>query len=345
MRACRPTLTDANLAFTEAVRERAGIPSMGAGAGNAPLGYAPRSASSATPAVNAIDRATKPAAAPTSYASWGGLIGERASKSGDGNAAGLDQQIAGVFGGVELFRGDATAFGSFTAGLALGYTRSNADSDTGMSSAEFDSGHFGVYTALERGPLLVTAAASYGFHDVETDRQIVIPGVERTAEAEYHADSIGFSSEARYRFALGGLTLAPLASLEAAHVSTGGGSESGAGSLNLSIEEESYSAGAAGLGIAAVDERLVAGTAWVRTEIRVAYEHGFGDQPEQRLAFVGGTTGFAVAGLEANDERLALGAAVEVDFANGLTLSGRYEGSFGSESESHRGQIALGYKF
>ncbi len=320
---------------------------MRAEPGSAPLAYVDErvAPSVRAPAVNAIDRATKPAAAPTSYGTWGGLIGDRASKSADSNAAGLDQQIAGVFGGVELFRGDTSSFGSFTAGLALGYTHSDADSDTGLSSAEADSGHFGVYTALDSGPLLVMAAASYGFHDVETKRQIAVPGIERTAEAGYSADSIGFSSEARYRFAVGGLTLAPLASLDAAHVSTGGGSESGAGALNLSIGEESYSAGTAGFGIAAVDERFFAGTAWVRTEIRVAYEHGFGDQPEQSLAFAAGTTGFVIAGMEANDDRLALGAAVVVDLANGLTLSGRYDGRFGSESESHRGQVALGYKF
>ena len=302
--------------------------------------------SATVPAANAIDRATKPAAAPTSYGTWGGLIGDRASKSGDGNAAGLDQQIVGVFGGVELFRGDTSSFGSFTAGLALGYTRSDADSDTGLSSAEIDSGHFGVYSAMDNGPLLVTAAASYGFHDVETKRQIVVPGVERTAET-------GYQRRQHRLFQRGTI------SVRGRWVDACAAGEPGSGAclhrrrqrvrrrrpefVDRGRELQRGSgrpwASLPSMNGLSPRRRGCALKSGSLTSTALAISRS------RALPSSAGRPALSSLALEANDDRLALGAAVDVAFANGLTLSGRYDGRFGSESESHRGQIALGYKF
>lgn len=326
-------LAQSSLTFARSARDRAAANAEAGAPPAAPLAYA------GEPIVStAFEGVSKAAPAPTSLA-WGAILGERWSSERGG--ARTEQTLGGVIGGLDLFQAES-AFGAVSGGVSFGYANGSLDVGARGSKAKTDSGHAGIYGALDSGPLLVSAAASYGFHGADTERRIAF--LRTTAKADYDAHSLGFSGEARYRFAFGALTLAPLVTLDAAHVMTRAGRERGAGALNLTAKRDDYTAGAAGAG-GAISAAWAAGTLGiVRADARAVYEHGLGGDPKRRVSFADGPA-FSVTGASADHDRLAVGLGLSVEHANGLTVGARYDGGFAKDLRSHNGQIAASYRF
>ncbi|WP_196260818.1 autotransporter domain-containing protein [Pelagibacterium limicola] len=350
-----PTLETAQAAFTLASGEiHAGTPGVLANsslsfgqvltgqAGNiqsatppvAPLAYAPR-----PPAVEAIGRAVDPAAPQSDGGPWALLTGGRATIGGGGTASDLDLGFSGIAAGTELAMLDA----GISAAIALGYTRSGAT--TSSSKATIDSGHFGVFGAVEDGPFLLTAAAHVGVHNVQTTRDVFIGGVGGTATANYGAQSLGISAAAKYALELGDVTISPFVGADLAYVRSDGGTETGAGVLNLSFAPTDHLTGSLSAGIALGHEWQFDDGARLHAGLSVAYEHAVGGAPDRSLTLAAGTPGYTLSGGHFDENRLAIGAGVNLTFDSGLKLGGSYRGSFGSNGTAHSGQLSIGYKF
>jgi outer membrane autotransporter protein len=331
-------LANTSIGFGQLLRTHAGLPPTVTPAVE-PLAYAPAPLAMQTAlALQTAGTTAVPAAPEATRGLWGQLIGGSASIGGEGTAADLNVRLGGIAAGAEILRSDS----GLSAGLAFGYIHTRASELA--SEAEVDSGHVGVYATMESGPLLLTAATHLGQYNVETSRDVALGGVGGTATANYGAQSLGATAEARYRLKVGNVAVSPYAGVDAAYVHSNGATESGAGVLNLSIDPADDAAGTLVAGLALGQEWQLDGGARFGAEVGAAYERGFGGAPERNLAFVG-VPGYTLSGVDLDGNRLALEAKFDLSFDGGLTFSGGYRGSFGTNSTTQTGELSIGYKF
>jgi subtilase-type serine protease len=222
----------------------------------------------------------------------------------------------------------------------------DADVAGRLSEAEIRSGHLGLYTASEVGPLHLATAVAYSWHAVETSRGIRLGAIDRTAEADYDAGTFAASGEASVPFQVGGLTVAPLVTFNAALSEGDGFTESGADALDIQGEDEDFTTADVGAGVA-LGYELALGAALLRADLRLIYEHGFGDERPLSVHDLAGAPGssFTVFGPEAAEDRLAVAAGLGVSLSEALSASLSYDGAFAKESERHGGHLAVSYRF
>ncbi|RFC64504.1 hypothetical protein DYI37_09420 [Fulvimarina endophytica] len=354
--------------FTEFLRRRAGLATgllATEAPMTAPLGYGEEAPATASNLFDApMSEPAMDASTDRVLTAWTGVFGGLDDYDGNGDGSGsigaaeFDTERTGIAVGIEgRFDGlfdtvlnqigfGALSGGAFTAGIAGGYSSGDADLFARRSTADIETGHVGYYTASEFGVLHLASAGSVSFASIDTTRGIQIGNLARTAFADYDAVTYTSSGEAQLRYRLGGLSVAPLVGYNLASVEVDGFTEHGAGALNLSAGDDDYTLGDVSVGIA-LAKTVTLRNAAATVEARLAYEHGFGDdRPSRLLTFAGApTTPFTIAGVEADDDRVAIGLGVSADLNKSLTMGVRYDGAFGSDTRSQSGHLSLGYKF
>jgi uncharacterized protein with beta-barrel porin domain len=125
-------------------------------------------------------------------------------------------------------------------GLGIGYARSNIDGKLFSASTNFNTYQATAYITHEVGPWYVAGDVSMGWNDYSGTRNIMLPGITRTAKASYSGQDYTVFGTTGYHFFAGGFTITPLASLQYTHVNLGSYSETGAGSVSLNVNSQSY---------------------------------------------------------------------------------------------------------
>ena len=272
---------------------------------------------------------------------WLTPMAGRGMVSADGNGGDLAWQSAGLGGGYEgwtqLGGGDARF------GIGLGYLASHGSASEGLSDMDGRGGYAGIYGDWVDGPLSLGGTLSYGATHVATSRDIVIGGLSRTAVADYWTQALGGTLEAGYDVPLGdGFVLTPTGTVEAGWSHSGGATETGAGSLNATIEASDAWQLDVGIG-AALAHRVVLDEAGELTlRGKALWMHGFGDTDGERtVSLAGGGDPFAVrsAAIDRNQVRLGIGADLLVGGTSTVSLD--YTGQFSRGQHSHIGQLGL----
>ncbi len=327
------TLLDISDLFVTTLGRRAGlaVAASGPGAPAVPLAYASYGE-------------TTFAAAADRLAAWVAPMGEAGHIDGDGNAAKLDHHTLGVAAGVDW--AGRWLGGSAMVGLAAGYTHAESEVAARLSDADFDSAHAGLYAAWDNGRLELSGAAAYAFHAIDTKRGIVFPGVDRWAAAALDGNTVALRGEAAYRLPVERVTIAPLASAEYLRGWKNEATETGAGALDLTVAGEEIERFTTGLGLSLAHEWAV-GPSLVSAEMRVLWEHAFGDDTPSQDVTLAGSPGapFTVLGPERAEDWLGVGAGVGVAMSDVATLTARYNGAFSAAGGVHQGHLSLGYRF
>jgi hypothetical protein len=113
---------------------------------------------------------------PSRLTFWSQAVGAWETIDGNGNAVEAQRDFGGLFTGIDAHVGEASRIG-----IVGGYTQSQLSVDERLSSADVDSGHVGVYAATSLDGFNLRAGAAYAFHNLETSRAIVFPGLFETA--------------------------------------------------------------------------------------------------------------------------------------------------------------------
>jgi outer membrane autotransporter protein len=299
---------------------------------------------SASLGVHAIDAATGDYADARVRGAWAAPLGARGTIDSDGNAGALDWWTAGIAGGYEGVVDVGS--GNAVAGLAFGYLRSGGTVDARLSSMDADGFHLGAYGAWTNGPWSLAGSAAYAASSISTHRQIIVGGINRTAEADYWNHTIGLSTELAYAFEMNsGFTISPLFTLDAGWSGNGGYSETGAGALGLTSTGQGYGWLDTGLGIA-LAHTIDTGNGKVTFDGRAVWEHAFaGTVPGADHLLAGSPVDFTVDGPDAGRDRLRLGAGLAFEIGNDMTIRARYDGLFSGNQQSHAGSVGLNVKF
>jgi autotransporter-associated beta strand protein len=125
-------------------------------------------------------------------------------------------------------------------GALFGYGHTDADLDNEGSKAKVDSYTPGLYaTYADKKGFYANGLATYTRNEYSTSRNIIIPGVNRTASGSTGGNQFGADVDGGYEFHRKNWTFGPNVGLTYVNLAIDSLNESGAGAANLNINNQS----------------------------------------------------------------------------------------------------------
>jgi fibronectin-binding autotransporter adhesin len=333
--AATSALLNESFFLRDAVLGRLQYPSRASSAPSTSLvsGYAEGDKRSAAP----FPGASAPAADPNTF--WTQAYGSWGHSDGNGNAAKLDRSTGGVLVGYDHSFGQ-----DWLIGAAAGYSRTSFDLDDRASSGDSDNYHLLAYAGGTFAAVNVRLGASYSWNEVDTTRNVALPGFYEQVKADYSAGTTQLFGELSHDFAVTpATTLSPFAGLAYVHLSTDGYNETG-GSAALHVDGSNQSVTYGTLGLRA-DHKIAVGGVGVTLQGAAAWQHAWGDvTPVSTLAFAGGDA-FQVTGAPIAEDALLLKAGFDVDVTAGAKFGLFYAGQLASDAadNSIQGRFSVAF--
>lgn len=252
---------------------------------------------------------------------WGKMFGSWANQDDRSNATGFTSGMYGL-----IFGGDATLDDNLRTGVAVSYSKSAVNSNDALQHARIDSYQligYGSYSLDARTELNMQADVS--LQSVDGERRL--PVFSRTAKADYSGQSGHVGVGVARTFTLGDkMTVAPGAHVDYTLIHSQGYTETGAGALNLKVQDQTSSALVFGTG-AKLKYDLTDSTS-LRATVDVGYD-AINDEAQMTSSFVGGGATFTTNGISPSPlvGRAGLGLATQIEngteFVVGYDLEGR----------------------
>lgn len=164
-----------------------------------------------------------------------------------------------------------------TLGLYAGVARTGVDVDPWGSDLESDAALLGLYTMLTMDAWFLSGLAGYTYYEYDMER--VIPGVA-LAESETHGDQFTCSLTAGYDWTIGEQdqwTITPQAGLQYVMLDIDGYTESGADSLNLTVDDQTVYSLRSDLGLQ-LSRHFQLDWGWAKVNLHGAWIHEFRDE-------------------------------------------------------------------
>ncbi|MDE1149592.1 MAG: autotransporter domain-containing protein [Azospirillaceae bacterium] len=256
---------------------------------------------------------------------WAQGLGAFNRVDSDGNAGGGHSNTGGG-----LFGGDRAMAPGVTVGLAGSLLQS-----TSGGSNETASYGLSAYGNVDLGDgLFVTGNAGYTYDQYDTSRTMSFGGLTRTAVGSASGGEVNAGVSAGYRVRVSNLTLEPQAGLQWLRVSRDGFTETGAGALNLAVDELDTTALQSSVGGRASANWTTEGGTVITPTVRAAWVHDFRDRALTSEASLLGS-GFAVTGPETGRDGLAIGGGLTLQEGRNLNLYANYDGTLRRGETDH----------
>ncbi|WP_332119523.1 autotransporter domain-containing protein [Azorhizobium caulinodans] len=259
---------------------------------------------------------------------------------GNGNAASVSSDIAGVFGGADVALGD-----HWRVGLMGGYSRTTLDANARNSSGTIDNYDIGLYAGARYGDLGLKAGVSYTWHDAAMTRSAVFSGYSGRNTSGYDAGTTQVFGEAGYTFRMNGVALEPFAGLAYVHLSTNGLTETGSTSA-LSVSTGDMDTLFSSLGVRVGSSLTLVPGLTVSPSLSLAWLHAFGDvAPAATTAFATGSQPFTVTGVPLARDSALIGAGLDYRLNANAVLSATYSGQFASgiQDNAFKGMLTVNF--
>jgi outer membrane autotransporter protein len=265
------------------------------------------------------------------FSFWGEGFGAHANTDGDGNAASLSRRTGGAILGADMKLYDSGA-SSLRVGIAGGYTRSDFDVDTRLSSGRLESGHVLLYAGARHGNWRLDGGVGYSFGETNLTRQVLVRGFGNTLRSERDTDVLQAFAELGYAFRFQGFALEPFAQIALLRVSSGSAIEQG-GAAALRVSSQDQSLGFTTLGLRA-EAQLGAMPLFARG--LVGWRYGFGDlTPQAGTAFVAGITPARVYAAQIDRNALVAEAGLDWRISKATTVGIAYSAAIGERTRDH----------
>ncbi len=277
----------------------------------------------------------------TGFPIWADFGGADLWKKGEQGIAKAKLQAIDTTVGMETFRS-----GGWLLGGAFRYGHSKIKVDDRHSKANVNSYSFGLYagkdTPFHMGTLRWSAGVAYGYHDVDSDRNITIPTLNQSLSAGYSAQSIQFINDFGYRFDVSNtVLLEPFFRLGWHSMWTGKVDESGGNAALRSSREHkgnlSHTLGLRSTFALGGRAAVKAGAGWV---------HSYGSKENKtQFRFAEGGDRFTINGVTVTRDAAHLNLGVNVAINERALVGVSYDGYFGSRTRNHGGRIFAQYSF
>lgn len=315
------------------------------GAGSGVSGFAPERQLSpeATAAYAAVTPKDKRAAFDPRWSLWGSGFGGHNKTSGDAAAGSHDTTARsyGFAGGADYRLTPDTVAGFALAGAGAAWGLSS-----GLGGGESDAFLIGGYAAQQFGPAYLSAALSYAWHSMRTDRQVTIAGTDRL-RGEFDASSFGGRLEGGYRVATPYLGVTPYGAVQVQTFHAPSYSESvvsGSGAFALTYGSRDVVATRTELG-AGFDKTITLDQGRELTlRSRAAWVHDFNPDSRFNAAFqVLPAATFTIDGAHAPANLALVSAAAELQLGKAWSASAKFDGEFASSSQTYAGTGTIRY--
>lgn len=272
---------------------------------------------------------------------WTKGFGTTADQDAREGAAGFESDAWGVLGGLDVEVAADTRLG-FAAGYAS--TAVGFDADSGQTDVTTYPGI--VYLAWDdSSPWYWNAGFEFAWHEYDGTRNIRFGSVNRTAQADYDGQQYSVFLDGGYVIQKDGWEWTPLASLHYSRLEIGGYTETGAASLNLTVEDQNYDLLQSGLGLKLAHPIASDAGSWVpEAHVRWLYDI-VDDAASTTSTFQAGGSSFTTEGLDPADHALNAGAGLTLYAKGDITLSGTYDLELREDYISHTGQGVVRFKF
>jgi len=233
-------------------------------------------------------------------------------------------------------------------GALFGYGHTDADLDNEGSKAHVDSYTPGVFlTYADKDGFYANGLFTYTANDYSTDRDIIIPGINRTANGSFSGNQFGGDLDGGYDFHRGNWTFGPSAGLTYVNLGMDSFTESGANSADLSVNSQSANSLRSRLG-GTISYRTEIGSVVVTPHLSAYWQHEFLDNSTNiTSAFVGLPGGtFAVQTTAGDSDSALLGVGLDAELNQTVTLFIDYGAEAGGASffgQSATGGVKLGF--
>ena len=275
----------------------------------------------------------------TAITAWMQAFGAWGHIGGDGNAARADRTTGGLFVGA-----DTTIDGTWTVGLATGYSRTTLDVDGRNSRAAIDSYHLALYGGARFGAFGARVGAAHTWHSIDTTRGIAFPGFADSAKADYNARTTQLFGDVGYTLAVGTAAIEPFGSLAWVHLDSDRIGENG-GAAALRGRGGSDSNLFTTLGVRAAAQVWNDESKSLTLRGKLGWRHAFGDvTPAARLAFAGGAS-FSVEGVPIARDAAVVEAGFDLTIGKSLTGGAAYAGVLSGDAQDHSIKGNLAYRF
>lgn len=263
---------------------------------------------------------------------WGQVLGGGAIRGKTAANDGYRLHEFGLAAGVDHMISD-----SVMGGVALSWLRalSTASSGNGTDSTldSYQATFYGTYR-LDR--FFVDGQVGFGYNRFHQNREIAFLG--RTATADYDGQQYLASAQSGYDLSLGeGIMLTPLAGVSWLRAVSGGYTESGADSANLTVTER---------GVNSLSHDLGARLSWavgtdvglLRPEVRAEWIHDYLQGSILTAGTIDGA-GFSSSTARLSPDGARIGLAVALNGPDDLSLRIDYTGEMRPQYQSHIGMV------
>ncbi|MBD0416583.1 autotransporter outer membrane beta-barrel domain-containing protein [Oryzicola mucosus] len=266
---------------------------------------------------------------------WIAPHGSLSETESDGNAAGYDWQSAGFLAG-----GDVEVVPGWVIGAAGGYGTAKLTLDARSSQANVDTLTVAAYSAASVSGFRLKVGGAYSWHDIDTDRTVVIDTFADRPHASYRARTGQAFADVSYPISWGAARVEPFGNIAYVSVTTDGFAETG-GEAALTTAKSTVDGIVTTLGVRGGTQVELGSGAVADFGISAGWRHAALDRFGGEARFAGGDL-FFVGGVPVDPNSLVLGASAKISKGPAVfALS--YNAEIGELSQLHtvRGQVQL----
>jgi outer membrane lipase/esterase len=278
------------------------------------------------------------------FRAWVDGSGIYGDVDGNSNESAFDYTIWGGSLGADLRLAE-----HWVLGLAGGYANTDLDFSSRPGEGDIDTFQGALYAAYVDPRFHVGVSGRYAYNDADGTREIGF-GINRKAKADLDGDDYGVRLESGLNLLdIGGIVLQPTVSLDYNRLDQDDVTESGAGSLNLAIEDNDLDSLVLGAGMRVRGRWKISEDLWIVPELHGRWLHEFLDTDrliEARL--VSGPVGasaFQIQGVELPRDSGSVGVAWNVITKSAWSIIGSYDAILNEDLVQHVGSITLSFEF
>jgi autotransporter-associated beta strand protein len=273
---------------------------------------------------------------------WGSAYGGSETVGGNAVVGSQDTKasVYGLVAGADYKVSPDTLLGFALAGGHTGFSLANG---LGSGSADlFQAGAFGRHNF---GPAYISAALAYGWHDVTTNRTVLLAGIDQL-QGRFRAETFSGRLEGGYRFATPMMGITPYAAVQVLSFNLPAYAEqvlAGAGTFALNYAAQTTTDTRTELGLRS-DKSFAMQDAVLTLRGRAAWAHDYNPNRAVTALFQAlPGANFAVNGARPDADSALVSAGAEMKWLNGFSLGATFEGEFSGNVTSYAGKGVARY--
>lgn len=273
-------------------------------------------------------------------AMWMQFMGASVKQGNTSSTDGYDAKSSGF-----AFGFDKEVKDDLILGVSGAYSHTNVDGRNSSKDLFIDSYQLSAYSGYTKNNLFLNAVIGAAFNEYKSSRYISLAGAE--ARANYSGQSYSARAEMGYNFITANqIILTPILTLTAARNAVDSYDETGAGTLNLYVRNDSSNFFEGRIGGQVKKFFKTKSGAKFAPQFNVSYGYDFAGNKQKATAnFIGQNLNFANSGARIAQGSLKIGTGVDFYTLADTTISANYIYENRNQYSAHSGWLKARYAF